>query len=446
VNAATPLLEVAKRLDTRADAHARLRGALPGGSQWHQRRADALQRVLALGLPTGRDEAWKYAPVRLLAARDADPGRMESAQAPTTAAPAFSVPASRRIVFVDGRFAPSLSDEPAAIDDLRIDFLGDVLRSAPGALLEHLPRMSDRAEDRLALLNEAFLADGLLIRVASGTTPAPLHLQFIGTGPARATHPRVILELDPGAHLQVIEQHLQHAGASSIDNALTQIELRAGATLEHYVLLDSGDDGQLIHGSHVNQRRDSRLIQHRALMGGEFTRSSLQAHLLESGAAIEINSLALAPSRQYADVHSVVEHAAPNTRSSERFRAAAGSGGHCVFNGRVVVQAGAVGSDSQQSSRGLLLSAGGQIDSRPQLEIYTDDVKCSHGATTGQLDAEMMFYLLSRGLDPETARGLLVFAFLDDVVARMGFDAVRRHLEERVAAALPDAPIIREFL
>jgi Fe-S cluster assembly protein SufD len=182
------------------------------------------------------------------------------------------------------------------------------------------------------------------------------------------------------------------------------------------------------------------------LLGSTLARASLQARLEERDAAIEVNTLALAPGGEYADAHSIVEHCAPATRSAERFRAAAGKGGRCVFNGRVIVHPDAAGSDSQQSSRGLLLAPGAEIDSRPQLEIHTDDVKCSHGATTGRLDPDMLFYLLSRGLDAETARALLIFAFLDDVVARMGLDAIRRHLESRIAAALPQAPVIREFL
>jgi Fe-S cluster assembly protein SufD len=286
----------------------------------------------------------------------------------------------------------------------------------------------------------------VLIRVAAGATPAPLHLLFACTSGEHVAHPRVMLEVERGAHLVVIEQHLDQSDGGAIDNAVTHIDLRAGATLEHSLLVDAGARGQVLHGAYVTQHADSHLIHHRVLLGGEITRASIQARLDGCGAAIELNSLALAPGAQYADAHSVIEHSAPRTRSQERFRAAAGAGGRCVFNGRVVVQAGAAGSDSQQSSRGLLLAPGGEIDARPQLEIYTDDVKCSHGATTGRLDEDMLFYLLSRGLEPATARGLLLFAFLDDVIARMSLDAVRRDLEQRIAAALPDAPVIREFL
>lgn len=443
MNAPAPVPEI---LRAHADAHARNAAALPGGAGWHARRSRALERLLHLGLPTMQDEAWKYAPLRELAARPVDPTRTPGSLAVDAGVTPFSVPAARRLVFVDGRFAPALSDEPAGIDDLSAVFLADLLRASPDALLARLPAASDLPEDRFALLNDAFLGDGVSIRVPAGAAPAPLHLQFVASSDEHAVHPRILIEVEAGAHLQVIEQHSSPSDSHTVDNAVTHIELHEDATLEHYLLVDAGAHGQALHGSYVTQRKDSHLIQHRVLLGGELTRASLQAHLDGHGAAIEINSLALAPGAEYADAHSIIEHRAPHTRSQERFRAAAGARGRCVFNGRIVVQAGAAGSDSLQSSRGLLLAPGAEIDSRPQLEIYTDDVKCSHGATTGRLDPDMLFYLLSRGIDPATARGLLVFAFLDDVVTRMSIDSVRRHLEQRIAASLPDAPSIREFL
>lgn len=443
MNALSPVPQI---LQAHAEAHARTAASLPGGAGWHVRRAQALERLLGLGLPTVRDEAWKYAPLRELAARPVDPTRTPGSPPTEASVAPFSVPGSRRLVFVDGRFAPALSDEPAGIDDLSAVFLADLLRTAPDALLSRLPEASDLPEDRFALLNDAFLGDGISIRVPDGAAAAPLHLQFSASSDAHAVHPRVLIEVGPGAYLQVVEQHSSPSTNRTVDNAVTHVELHEGATLEHYLLVDAGAQGQALHGSYVKQRKDSRLIQHRVLLGGELTRASLQSQLGGRGAAIEINSLALAPGAEYADAHSIIEHRAPATRSQERFRAAAGARGRCVFNGRIVVQAGAAGSDSLQSSRGLLLAPGAEIDSRPQLEIYTDDVKCSHGATTGRLDPDMLFYLLSRGLDPATARGLLVFAFLDDVVARMSIDSVRRHLEQRIAASLPDTPIIREFL
>lgn len=433
-----------------ADAHARLGPTLPGGSSWQARRTRALAQLMQLGLPSQRDEAWKYAPIRLLEQKQFEPARVDerpdAALRESIESGALAIPAARRLTFLDGRFQPALSDEPATIDDVQLSMLPDELSANPAALLERIPAPGDRAEDRLALLNEAFLSEGVRVHVAAGATPAPLQLQFITYVEGRSRHPRVLIEVESGAHVQLIEQHIGRSSGQAMSNGVTNILLRPGAVLEHYLLIDPSAHDLALHGTYVEQLSDSRLVHHRVLMGGQLARASLQVKLAERGAAIELNSLALALNSDYADAHSVLNHCAPSTRSVERFRAAAGPGGRCVFNGRVHVHAGAPGSDSSQSSRGLLLAPGAEIDARPQLEIYTDDVKCSHGSTTGTLDEDMLFYLLSRGIDAATARGLLIFAFLDDVVARMGIDAVRRHLEQRMAATLPDAPAIREFL
>lgn len=456
---------VAESLQAYATAHDRLGRDLPGGTDWQARRASALERLMRLGLPTSRDEAWKYTPLRLLEQNRFEPARADNA--PDLAltreidAGTLSIPGARRLTFLDGRFQPALSDEPAAIDDVRLEMLADALHTAPDELLARIPPASERPEDRFALLNEAFLSEGVTLRVPEGSTPAPLQLQFIAGADGRSRHPRVLIEVENGAHVQVIEQHHFRNAGHVLSNGITNIRLHRGAVLEHYLLLDPHADAPaalsmasttqlssplVLHGTYSLQGSDSRLVHHRVMLGGQLTRASLQVRLEERGAAVELNSLALTPASEYADAHSVIEHRAPATRSAERFRAAAGKGGRCIFNGRIVVRPGAPGSDSQQSSRGLLLEPGAEIDSRPQLEIYTDDVKCSHGATTGRLDPDMLFYLLSRGLDAASARDLLIFAFLDDVVARMGLAAVRRHLEQRIAAALPHSPVIRELL
>jgi Fe-S cluster assembly protein SufD len=455
---------IPQSLLTYADAFGKLDAALPGGAGWRARRRASLDRLLRLGLPTQRDEAWKYAPLRLIEQSSFEPQRgdqpVNAAAAREIESSALTVAGARRLTFVEGRFQPAVSDEPATIDDLDLRMLADALHLEPGALLAGIPELGERAEDRFALLNETFLSEGVVLRVREGSAPAPLHLQFIADAPGRSRHPRVVIEVAAGAHAQVIEQHQSRSAGHALANGVTNIRLHPGATLEHYLLLDPAAPagihsaesrppagaGLILHGTYVSQAAGSRLVHHRVLLGGEFTRASLQVRLEERDASVELNTLTIAPAREYADAHSIIEHCRPATKSVERFRATAGKGGHAVFNGRVVVHPGAARSDSHQSSRGLLLEPGAEIDSRPQLEIYNDDVKCAHGATTGRLDEDMLFYLLSRGLDPATARGLLVFAFLDDVVARMGLDAVRRHLERRIAAALPDGPVIREFL
>lgn len=286
MNATVPIPEI---LRAHADAHARNAASLPGGARWQARRSQALERLMRLGLPTTHDEAWKYAPLRELAALAVDPARTAPAASAEPSSTPFSVPGARRLVFIDGRLAQALSDEPAAIDDLQAVFLPDLLRTSPDALLARLPAATDLPEDRFALMNESFLSDGISIRVPQGAAPAPLHLQFVAASSEHAVHPRILIEVGAGAQLQLIEQHSTQSASRTVDNAVTQIELHEGAKLEHYLLLDAGTQGRSLHGSYLTQRADSHLIQHRVLLGGELARTSLQSQLTGRAAAIEFS-------------------------------------------------------------------------------------------------------------------------------------------------------------
>src|SRR5262245_18009760 len=231
-----------KVLQGYAEAHGRLARSLPGGELWRTRRAAALERLLQLGLPTQRDEAWKYAPLRLIEQRPFEPARgdelLDEARTRELDAAALIVPGARRLTFIDGRFQAALSDDPVTIDDLKLEMLPEALHGASEALLGRIPDASDRPEDWFALLNEAFLSEGIAIRVPEGSTPAPLQLQFLSRAQGRARQPRVVIEVAKGAHAQVIEQHVSPSG-DMLTNGITNIRLEPGAVLEHYLLLDA---------------------------------------------------------------------------------------------------------------------------------------------------------------------------------------------------------------
>jgi Fe-S cluster assembly protein SufD len=229
--------------------------------------------------------------------------------------------------------------------------------------------------------------------------------------------------------------------AEAVSNCITDIQLAADSRLEHIILAEGGLRGILLNTVVAKQAEGSQLCTHRVLLSGLLSRASLCAALSAERSEIEANSLLLANGREHLEVHSVIGHRAAATRSVERFRGIAGGRARGVFNGRIVVHPGAPKSESQQSSRTLLLSEQAEIDARPQLEILTDDVKCSHGATTGQLDENMLFYLLSRGLDPSAARAVLIHAFLGDMLARLGLEPLRLELEQRITRALPQAAL-----
>jgi Fe-S cluster assembly protein SufD len=425
-----------------AQAHAGIARNWAGGPTWQARRAQALERCVTLGLPTARDEGWKYTPVRLLDKWLLRAGVIET---PPLATDAFqskhlALTGVPTLVFHNGRFMPSLSDAVPASAGLRCVPLADALQREPARLLERIGMPGDGGDERLALLNLAMLNDGLQVTVATGTEMATLQLLLLYSGSAGGVHPRVLVDVGTRAHLRLIEHHVALGPAETASNCVTDIRLAARAQLEHVIVSDAGARGIVLNTVLAHQAEASRLSSHRILFSGLLSRASLCAALAGERSEIESNSLLLADRREHLEIHSVIGHKAAATHSVERFRGIAGGRARGVFNGRVVVHPGAPKSESQQSSRTLLLSEQAEIDARPQLEILTDDVKCSHGATTGQLDPNMLFYLLSRGLDAQAARALLIHAFLADVLTRISPEPLRRQLEQRIAHALPDSP------
>jgi Fe-S cluster assembly protein SufD len=221
--------------------------------------------------------------------------------------------------------------------------------------------------------------------------------------------------------------------------------LRQGAQLEHYRVYSTGAAATHVDSLNIHQDKDSRCKQFTVVLGGGLVRTALEAHLDQPGASLDSNSLLVGHADRHVDCVNIVTHGAPDTRSNQTARAIAGDSSRVIFNSKVIVNAGAAHAQSQQSCRGLLLSPTAEIDTRPQLEIHADEVKCAHGATTGRLDPDMLFYMLSRGLDRDTAQSLLVYAFLADVLTGMSVAPARAAIENALIAQLPDSQTLRKF-
>jgi Fe-S cluster assembly protein SufD len=282
--------------------------------------------------------------------------------------------------------------------------------------------------------------------VADDAAPdQPLYVLHVATG-SDACHARVLIDAGRNSSLKLVEHFLTHDAADGLSNLACEVRLADGASLDHLRLYQQGASSVHIETLLATQARDSRYRQQLFVLGGRIVRSNVHVRLDGPAAECDIHGLFMVDGSRQADLYTVIEHVAPNTRSNELVRGVATGRGRGAFNGRIVVGEGATKTDSQQSSRNLILSPLAEINTRPQLEILTDDVKCSHGATTGSLDSSQMFYLLSRGIDPDTARGLLTFAFCEDVVSRVALPGLRRHVEELVVGHLPDRDIIKEFV
>jgi Fe-S cluster assembly protein SufD len=304
---------------------------------------------------------------------------------------------------------------------------------------------SDADQRRWVLLNTALFRDGLYLKIARPLA-APLLILHISAGGADdAAHTRVIIDAQPGSSATILEVHLAQGPHAPLNNSNTRIALARDSQLEHYRVFATAADTTHFDSLDIHQERDSSCRQFTIALGGGLVRAALEGHLNQPGAALHSYSLLVGHENRHVDCLNIVTHGAPNTLSRQTARAIAGGESRVIFNSKVIVAPGAVKSDSRQSCRGLLLSPGAEIDTRPQLEIHADEVKCAHGATTGRLDPDMLFYMLSRGLDRDTAQSLLVYAFLADVLTGMSVPSARGAIENALISQLPDAPLLRKF-
>jgi Fe-S cluster assembly protein SufD len=406
-------------------------------------RHAAIEALAAKGLPSSRDENWKYANLRSLEAQrfvpatQAPPANEAGASAPANLAPV--IPGFSRYVFIDGVFAPQQSAALAATP-------ARISSGAPG-----MPMRALGSDERFALLNQAFATDSAAIHVpaaaAGAEARAQVELVFVASAPAKAgaSYPRIELRLESGADLALIERHVSEGTEPSFVNSAVSVALERGAQLQHYRLQQLNARSTLFDtlSADLGERAVYRL--HAINTGAQAARSTLALRLCGEGADLTLAVATLGERQQVQDTYALVEHAAPDSRTTQTFRGIAAGRARVAFNGKIVVSRTARGTDTRQSLRGLLAGPEAEIDLRPQLEIYTDEVRCSHGATAGKLDEDMLFYLLSRGLTPDAAQRLLKWAFLEDVIAQMGLPPLRRQVEEHLAEHLRDHTL-RELL
>ncbi|MGQ3685544.1 MAG: Fe-S cluster assembly protein SufD [Candidatus Loosdrechtia sp.] len=410
-----------------------------GGPDWlATRRAEGLSGFAAAGFPGRRDEDWKYTDLKLVARRSFVPGPVIELPAP--AIEGLDGPA---LVFVNGRLMAG-QELPAGATVMP---LAEAIAQGHPACRELLGRVVEPARHRFAELATALFADGLLLELAPGTVLAqPLRLVFLAGGaetPVLAC-PRILVSAGANSRATLIE-HYAAAPGEALSLPVTELALGQGAHLEHYRLQEESTEAFHIGLLAGRLDRDASLVSHSLSVGGRIARLDLDVALTGPGARVELNGLYVVRQGQHADNHTRVDHAVPRTTSDLLYRGVLAGKSRAVFNGKAIVRHGAAGTDARQSNANLLLSPQAEVDTKPELEIYADEVKCAHGATTGQLDATALFYLRSRGLDADTARSLLTFAFADTVLARMALAPLRRHAEALVVGRLPEADLIREF-
>ena len=399
-------------------------------------RAAAIERFAALGFPTTRQEEWRFTSVAPIvegsfgtATGEWGPGALAGV---TGAGP--------RLVFVNGRYVAEFSSRAGLPPGVRMESLAAALEGDGAALVErHLARHARYADSPFGALNTAFLRDGAFIHVpADVDLDEPLRLLFVSVPGARPTvsHPRNLVIVERRARAAVSESYAAFQDGSYWTNAVTEVVVGDGAHLE--LARDQAEAASAFHvaTTHSVQGRDSVLRLHPMVFGAALTRHDITTVLDGPGAELILNGLYLLGGRQHADHHTVIDHASPDCQSHEYFNGVLDGAAHGVFSGRIIVRPGAQRTDSKQTNHNLVLSEEARADSQPQLEIYADDVKCTHGATLGPLDAKELFYLQSRGLSRAEARGLLTYGFGAEILGRMRHAGLREELDRRVRARL----------
>jgi Fe-S cluster assembly protein SufD len=429
-------------------------------------RRAAIDRFGDLGFPTTRHEEWRFtnvAPIARTAFRPAAPLLGPSEEPLDSRLRNFSLssvlPWSREchsLVFVNGRFAPGLSSLASLPAGVKAGSLAAELGAASsteGAALEaHLARHAGYQHHAFVALNTALFEDGALVEVPPNTVvEKPMALVFVTLPESEPhmTHPRNLILAGAGSQASFIEIHLHFDEAGHVTghverspralyftNSVTEVVAGGNAILDYTRLQKEGDQAFHVGILQVEQERSSSVTTHAVALGGLLDREEVRAVLAGEGAEALLHGLYVINGWQHVDNHTVIDHAKPHCSSREVYKGVLDGHAGGVFNGKIIVRKDAQKTDSKQSNKNLLLSEDASINTKPQLEIYADDVKCTHGATIGQIDPEAVFYLRSRGIGLEEARGLLIQAFANDILDRIKFEPLRLHLREALHARL----------
>jgi Fe-S cluster assembly protein SufD len=420
-----------------AQAAPRLAGArLP----WLQRaRTQAFEHFAERGFPTLRDEDWKYTSVASLDKRAFKfaPASLNGVSAEQVHELALA--ASHLLVFINGQHSQGLSQLGSLPRGAHVGSLAAAVSEHPERFEPLLTRDAEAFANGFTALNAAFWADGALIDLSEGcAVDAPIHVLFITTDADLAVHPRNIIRAGAGSQAEIIEHYVGIDDAAYLTNAVTQIQADEGASITHTKLQQEGLRSQHLADIRAEQGPGSRFTSQSFALGGQLSRNDIATRLNAPGSEATLIGLYMGRGRQHMDHHTRIDHLQPRCTSREFYKGVLDGASRAVFNGRVIVHADAQKSDAQQTNRNLLLSDDAEVDTKPQLEIYADDVKCSHGATVGQLDTEQIYYLRSRGMDDASARALLTFAFAHEVATRVSCAPLRSRLEQLLRGRLPE--------
>ena len=423
--------------DPTARYAARFTARFPG--RLAQVRELALARFQERGFPSTDDEEWRFTPLGAL--RDTE--FTGSADAPVAEADlarwTFGDAFDTRVVVVNGRYAAATSRVGALPAGVRVESLAGALATG-GPAAEHIATVA-RFENRpLTALNTALFEDGVFIVVPrNAVVEDTIHIVHVASAPGDpvAAHPRTLIVAGESSQVRVVESYVGAGRETYFSNPVTEVVVAPGALVEHCRVQRDSESAFHIGDLSVKIGRDATFTSHSVTLGGAIARCDVNAVLHGEGVACTLNGLYIGDGTRLVDNHTEIDHAQPHCESHELYKGILSGQSRGVFNGKIMVRPDAQKTDAKQTNRALLLSDQAQINTKPQLEIFADDVRCTHGATVGQLDEDALFYLRSRGIDREAARALLVYAFAGDIVERIPIEPLREELRALLLARLP---------
>ncbi|MBK6799013.1 MAG: Fe-S cluster assembly protein SufD [Acidobacteria bacterium] len=400
-------------------------------------RAKAGARFEEIDFPTTRNEEWKYTnvapilkvPYREIFDLDAD-GLTVERIAPFT----FIESRHSQMVFINGIYSKELSDLSGLPESAVVTSLAGMTEEQALVASRHLAAYAKYQDDAFTALNTAHIVDGALVYIPDGKiVETPVHVLFISTSEeASATHPRVLIIAGKGAMATIIESYVSTEDNVYLTNAVTEVFAAEESAITHYRLQEESEKAFHVATTQVHQERESNYVSYAFSLGAEIARHTLNVVLTDEHTYTTIDGLYVVTGKQHVDNHTTMDHSRPNCTSHQLYKGILDGKSRAVFNGKVLVREGALLTDAHQLNKNLLLSKDSSVDTKPQLEIFADDVKCSHGATVGQLEDDELFYLASRGIAPEQARALLTFGFAEDVISKIKLKSVRKQLDKTV--------------
>jgi len=437
------------RLVNYSEAYNHLRAQRQGREPvWMQQlREDAWGRFSAAGFPTTHDEDWRF--TNLASVARIAFGRTKKVEAGFLAKEieGYRLPgAVCQLVFINGHFAPELSDVanlPKGLEWCALKRAVDcgLEACAPGGIEQHLGRYADVRRDVFAALNTALWEDGAYLRIRRGAAiEHPVHLLYVtaGAGEQIMTHPRTLVVAEEQSQVAVVEDYVSIGEEAAFSNAVTVLVAGDGAVVAHFLIERENPASFNVSTLRIEQERAANVASHSILTGGGLVRNNVHPVLAGEGTECLINGLFIGAGHQHLDNYMLVEHAQPQGASRQFYNGILAGHARGVFHGRIIVHKDAQKTDAKQTNRNLLLSDAARIDTKPQLEIHADDVKCTHGATIGQIEEEQLFYLRSRGFPEVEARNLLLFAFAAECLDRMKEPVARAFAEELIRQRLDE--------